>query len=378
MDGVGNRTGLTVGGVNTTFSLEVESGVTVTSSDYYWQVIDGLQYKFLMVHPMVWTPRSIPLTGRRKAMRVFTGLVATASILIGTPGSADSAFTTLYYRTLSPYPVPIINVKINSSLVRTFVVDTGANISIVSKETARQLRLDVKAAVGGDGKPLYLFDRTDRPADMVTPAQFQVGSLALRKVPLMLMDEKEIHALLGDDIDGIIGTNIFMPGAVVFRFSQQRIELHYPGLSRAEVASLGFSEDNSTRIQDKNNDFRFTVPVQLDKHVKEDLLIDTGAPWTIVSNASGIKLQLRSVSTSPVNTRTFFGDVPCKRGTLETIEMAGFSQSMFRIAYGTAPTAKIGPILGLDLLTRYDILINYPERMMYVARPRQALSNRDH
>ncbi len=149
--------------------------------------------RFLQIAPLSDNERR----DRIKGLISFLRFLGIKSSLYNSSGDRE---TTIPFQLINNRPV--IKIKINDKdEPLNFVLDTGSGISVISRETAKKLKLKPVAkgglarAVGGDGKfeIVYGFLKT-----------INIGEVKIRNVPVYI---REFHNA-SDEIDGYIGLSL--------------------------------------------------------------------------------------------------------------------------------------------------------------------------
>jgi len=170
---------------------------------------------------------------------------------------------------------PVIKVRINGhDRPLRFVLDTGSGITVISDDTARELKLKPVSrggfakGIGGDGKfeIVYGFLR-----------QMEIGDLTIRNVPVYM---RSFHQS-SQNIDGYIGLSLISKFLTTVDYGSKTF-----GLTKREKAEVSISEENSRSLPLRLTSSGFlSGEVQLEG-IDEPLnfIVDTGASVSVISD----------------------------------------------------------------------------------------------
>ena len=278
-----------------------------------------------------------------------------------------------------------VPVKLNQ-IHKSMMVDTGGFFSVVTKETAEQLKLPTRhtrfeiIGVAGD------------TTNVAAHAPFALGNLYANSVDFMVLPDAGGYADDIPDVAGILAPNLLHSYDVEIDFAAMKLSLfsqdHCDGKAvpwpANTVSAVPMKLDSSDHIQ---------IPVTLDGH---DLtaMLDTGAIHTVLNldlaqNAFGLKLgdpetpEVGRLLRSP-ESKTYFHrfkslameGVAIANPTVRLIpdlmrnKMMDQNDSLKGGSRLPAVTAKPGfgdLIIGMNLLRQWHIYIAYKEQMVYLA-----------
>ena len=325
------------------------------------------------------------ITKQPRTVRLFLCLTLPLSLLLALtvalcglapaqaqPQQPQRLITTFSYTPLEDTGCPLVLVKlIDKDHTGTFLLDTGTGPVAVTETMAAKLHLVPKPMIV-DGKP-FLFG--GKPVEGVHLTVLQVGQFPMDGDVIVVKDN-DLAAALGTRavaVDGIIGANMLQITALLFDFAKHEITLWYPGnLSDAEVRHLGFTEAAVPLVEGKG-DLRgsFTTPIQVGNgpnHGQDDFIVDTGANHSRLSYALSQQLQLSPLPGSLSSATTVDGPVGSAASVLETLKVGQFTISNHLIGYPTQdkPGQFSPSILGMDKLSRFRVLMDFPAKKMYL------------
>lgn len=278
----------------------------------------------------------------------------------GTPAKSrvlNTGHTSTFSYAITSGGLPIIPVRINDRTTAHLLLNTTANLTVISTTLAAKLGLTPAPMLAGD-KP-YMIE--GRPGSAVSIARMQFGAnpnIYASNVSLPVVDMAPISAQAGQTVDGVLGFNSLAGVAVGIDFPRHRITFWDHGsLSRAERRAAGFSGAEAP-LAAPAGDFRYTVPTKL-----ENALSSRSLPVAL-GTASYLSV-LPRVEAQALQVATFAGDdqpptdrVRVPRVTLGSLTLAS---SLFRIGDSNEP-----PLLGLNVLSRYRVLLDCPAQKMYL------------
>lgn len=270
----------------------------------------------------------------------------------------NTGHTSTFSYTTTSGGLPIIPVRINDRYTARLLLNTTANLTAISTTLAATLGLTPAPMLAG-GKP-YMID--SRPGSAVSLARMQFGAnpnVYAGNVSLPVLDMAPISAQVGQSVDGVLGFNSLANVAVGIDFPRHRITFWDHGsLSRAERRAAGFP-GAETPLAAPAGDYRYTVPAKLENGPSSRSLpisLGTASTLSLLPRADAQALQVA----------TFAGDdqPPTDRVRVPRVALGGLTlaSSLFRVGDGGEP-----PLLGLNVLSRYRVLLDCPAQKMYLA-----------
>jgi predicted aspartyl protease len=258
-----------------------------------------------------------------------------------------------------------VSIGVDDRMLGTFVIDTGAWPSLLEANVATKLGLTSKPAISEGGAQIYW---NGKPADAVTlpNCKFGIGTLPPLDIAFALLPENSLTQAAGQRVDGILGSNVFEHVAALFDFQHQQITLWYPGsLTGEELNRIGMGQAVQVPLSFSKDSGTFTAPVRFNGTGVEDLIVDTGVGRTLISSQLARQLKLqpveRGVASKGVLTTQTLSVV-----RVRTLSLAKLTLSNISIGYSEQENALYRPRLGLDVLTRYLVLIDFPQKKMFL------------
>ncbi|CAN5416101.1 hypothetical protein BH20ACI1_BH20ACI1_24470 [soil metagenome] len=176
---------------------------------------------------------------------------------------------------------PIIKIRINGKdEPLNFVLDTGSGISVISKETAKRLKIKsiskggLARAIGGDGKFEIVYGFLKNVV---------IGDVKIKNVPIYI---REFHSK-GDQLDGYIGLSLISKFLTTVDYGNSTFALKKKNLNKTrenagELLSLPLRLTSSGFLSGE---------VQLEGiQAPMNFIVDTGASVSVISDeVAGLK-----------------------------------------------------------------------------------------
>lgn len=245
------------------------------------------------------------------------------------------------------------------------MVDTGSNYSFVTDALCRRPGLTPKPAVADDGTRIEL---AGAPADGVTVRMLRAGDLYYSNSDLLVVAGVRLSKLVGPGIDGAIGANALQSFPFMLDWTARMMTVWAKGpLSADERANAGMADAlEIPLLAPADGEPRYSVPVKLNDCVTDDLLLDTGAGVTTISQEAASKLQLKPSRTDKAFP-SFEAKMPLHFATLQTFRIGRMALLDFELGYGErqGPGAGQG-VLGQTVLSRFRMLVDMPAKKLYL------------
>lgn len=254
-----------------------------------------------------------------------------------------------------------IRTRVNNSPPLWFLLDTGAEISVVKQSLARSLGLQFEGkgqteASGGSVEFLNVKNITlSLPgADILNPT--------VVAIPL-----ESFEPLLGRTADGILGADLFNRFVVEIDYANQIINLydprsyHYSG--RAEAIPITVKE---------NIPYVRAVVTQTNLSTVEGVFqIDTGSNSTLVLNTPFAKAHkfIESTKTIELGGLGAGGKTRSLVGRVEKVTLGRFVMKKPLVRFsqdekGELASADFSGLIGGELLRRFRVIFNYAKNQM--------------
>ncbi len=294
----------------------------------------------------------------------FTLVVCKAGRTRQTPATARRV-TTLAYEPAPDRGMPLVRVRLSNGVqhqaVATFILDTGFTQCLMTDRLARLLHLDGEPALRDDGTPVSFGD--GRPLQQVTTAM-QISDLAPSQRSFVLLKAYRLD-LLDCPLDGVLGWDFLSDYAVLFDFQAHTVTLWRGGdLSASELRGAGM-EGAIVLPRANKTPGSFDIAVRLNDQADVNLAVDTGGAHTLLDIAQARLLELRPTRLG-FRQPSVFGDLKANEARLSALVFGGLRVSDLPVRYLQSPHPNLPPHLGLDVLTHYRMLIDYPARKLYL------------
>ena len=265
---------------------------------------------------------------------------------------------------------PVVQMTLNKTQSVAFLADTGAASTVLSAEVAKQLKLKLQPAFQDNGTPILW--KGKQPSEAAV-SFIQIGNFTMNVQQgfFVILDRQTLMADPSpkpDDIlfDGVLGVNILEHFAVLLDASQHTLGLCVPGnLNLHQVSQFGYTPPYAVPITQKEG--HWFVTVQLTNNgisQSEDLILDTGSNQTVVSNTAAEHLGLK-ITEAQQTTNAYSDNVPVGASSMETMQIGNITLSGHAI--GVSSDLKLlPPQLGMDILSGYRVLIDFPAKKMYL------------
>lgn len=274
------------------------------------------------------------------------------------------------FTTPTPQGAPLIHVWINESVDATFVVDTGTNTLLISQSLVKKLGLKTTPVINPDGTP-FLFEGKQTQGVTLTSLRLggQFGLVKMQPVngTSTVLPDQQLRISANCVVDGLISGASLSPLAIGFDFAGHMMTFTYPGnLTPSEARDLGYGGTGGTTLPLLVNANKFySVQVGLENGGttrKADLLVDTGGERTGIP-----RLDAQALSLSPLRQLPqagFSGTFMDNEAMLSTLVLGDLRLTRLLVTYGI--TSDHTPRLGLDILSGYKVLLDFPAKKMYL------------
>lgn len=243
-----------------------------------------------------------------------------------------------------------------------FILDTGSGGISLDSSTCNEFGIEVKPSdttitgIGGTRKVSFAFDQS-----------LSLPGLKIRHLNFHVNDYEVLSSVYGEKVDGIIGYSFFSRYIVKIDFDSSMIEVYSPGKidypRNGHVLHPAFTNlpIQWLNIKDKNNlgfNFYFDTGAGLCLLLSEKFARDSGILLRrrkpVVTQAEGMvgKLQMRLTLIKEVKIGPYrFRHVPTY---------------LYKDDYNVTSYPFTGGLLGNDLLRRFNMIFNYPNREIHL------------
>jgi len=244
-----------------------------------------------------------------------------------------------------------------------FILDTGSGGISLDSATCEEFKIPIKATdttitgIGGVRKVSFAFDRP-----------LQLPGLRVEHLNFHVNDYEVLSSVYGEKVDGIIGYSFFSRYIVKINFDSSMIEVYSPGkISYPREGTLLHPAFTNLPIQwlnikDRRKlgfNYYFDTGAGLCLLLSEDFAKDSGILLSkrkpVVTQAEGLggKLQMRLTLIKELRIGPYkFRQVPTY---------------LYKDDYNVTSYPFTGGLLGNDLLRRFNMIINYPNREIHLS-----------
>jgi predicted aspartyl protease len=254
-----------------------------------------------------------------------------------------------------------VQVRVGGGAPRLFLVDTGAGMTALSQDFARELGM-------AGGEPVEISELGGATAAEAVPLPpLTVGTFTLTHARGLVLDLEPLRSALGEDVAGILGFSSLARYAVTFDFANGTIEL-------AENAQARTPGAGGARVPFDMVAGQVIVPVSVDGGSETGFLLDSGAWRTFLPPevadrlAVPADLRLPGIPSSGAAGSTLEADALRVRsltiGQLEVsrpiVLVPSAADSVGRRAFQAVTRAR--GVLGADILRRFRLTVDFPRQ----------------
>jgi len=267
-------------------------------------------------------------------------------------------------KVLNDFGSPIVGATLNGQPV-AFMIDTGAQFSMVNNEAAQKYQMDPTGhfvgitGVGGTAmvgisaaQDLKLGDATARTVEFLTdyPGQKQING-----VPII----------------GLIGNNVLMNYDIVLNLPDHRVNLYLTSGCNQDNLPLWVGASYPVHVSTTGRDYiNILLPILLNGH-HEKALLDSGSSTTLINRDTaldagltkseldqGQKAQLHGVDNTPLN------------GHLHTFQTLQIGPLTLYNQHVPVADTEIS-LIGAPFLWTHRVWISQRDHMMYIQPTRK-------
>jgi predicted aspartyl protease len=302
----------------------------------------------------------------RKSVLSFTLSLAALGLVGATPADGPAADPTVSDPPTQEEIVALereryrrvtVQVSIEGQGPYRFLVDTGAEATVVSREIATEL------ALAPAGSAIVVGMASEVEADLVDVANLSLADMDFCCLTSPVLSKDKIGA------DGILGLDSLQDSRVLLDFEEGTLTVHdaRPGLSQRGYEIIIRAKERLGQL--------IIADARIDG-IKTSIVIDTGSQISIGNSALKKRLRTRNrgmTEWEDVHGNSQVGDVMVAR----TVRMTGFSIVNIPIAFADAPpfrhlgmTEKPALILGIEHLKMFRrVAIDFKSRKILFDLP---------
>lgn len=267
----------------------------------------------------------------------------------------------------------VVPVVLNDVLPLKFIIDTGVRTSILTQKTFAdilQLPYSRKYSIAGPGEEKIV------EAFVTTNVSINLPGVTGRGLSLLVLEEDylELRKILGVDVHGILGYELFSRFIVEINYAKKVMTLSLPEKFKKR---RGFDEIPML-IEDTKPFILTPLVVSDDDALTAKLLIDTGASHgLLLEPSSDDRICIPEKSISSIIGRGIGGDIKGKIGRINHLKLGHFGLNDILVNFPepnsyidtlkSALTFRHGTIGG-DILSRFSAVFNYPQGLIYLKK----------
>jgi len=276
---------------------------------------------------------------------------------------------------------PLLPVSVNGVVMR-FLLDTGAGMSAVSSQVARDLRLPVTenagtvVGAGGTARSRY-----------ATLDSLCMGSLRTGKTRLAVcvLNEPLPSGVVfdRDAIEGLMGADFLTPSRAIIDYQSRTLFFLHPDERAAPVRPPGdiLQELGYGGVDLATNAYgHLLIPVTLHGTNRLDLILDSGVTHSVLDLSVVRELALATDVTRTRGTGVGGSLGKVRRTRLEQLVIGPAVLRRYPVFVAnlnpdgnetSLNRARIRGVLGSDILRFFCAVISYPDRRLYLKPPRK-------
>lgn len=244
-----------------------------------------------------------------------------------------------------------------------FILDTGSGGISLDSATCEDYKIPIRATdtsitgIGGVRKVSFAFDRT-----------LYLPGLRVNHLNFHVNDYEVLSSVYGEKVDGIIGYSFFSRYIIKINFDSSMIEVYSPGkISYPREGTLLHPAFTNLPIQ--------WLTVKDRKKIGFNYYFDTGAGLCLLlseqfAKDSNILLSKRK----PVVTQAegMGGKLQMRLTLVKELKIGPYKfrqvpTYLYKDDYNVTSYPFTGGLLGNDLLRRFNIILNYPNREIHLS-----------
>lgn len=243
-----------------------------------------------------------------------------------------------------------------------FILDTGSGGISLDSTTCAQFNIGLTASdttitgIGGMRKVSFAFDKT-----------LTLPGLKMRHLNFHVNNYEVLSSVYGEKVDGIIGYSFFSRYIVKINFDSSMIEVYSPGkIDYPKGGTVLHPAFTNLPIQWLN--------IKDKKSLGFNFYIDTGAGLYILLNEQFAKDSAILLSRrKPVTTQAqgMAGKLQMQLTVIKEVRIGPYKFKsvpayLYKDDYNVTSYPYTGGLLGNDLLRRFNMIYNYPNREIHL------------
>lgn len=264
--------------------------------------------------------------------------------------------------------MPVVDVRLGPGRSLPFLFDTGfSGTVLVFPEAARRLGLDARG-------PAVAY-QTGNSSGRVVTRRARVPDVVLGEAAALPLDSVEvgdaatISDVFASPVAGIVGTGALVNGASGLRLDFARQEML---LSPAGTPPLKPRGQAASLPMDLPKNGVPSVPVRLPDGSAARLLLDTGAEMTVLGGPPAGRMNA-AFASSPLPT-SWVGDAAGTFASAGEVRLPHVllgsmkEPAVYALASGGAGIGGVDGVLGMDVLSRFALTLDYAGRRAFLER----------
>ncbi len=249
----------------------------------------------------------------------------------------------------------------------TFLVDTGTGNTAITPSLAKRLGLTPKSLL----PPGQTVNDFGRPVDAVTVSNMVLGDIHFTPEQVEVYPQSTWDRT-GIKQDGILGLNFLQMCMVEFDFPHHKLTFLNQFAVTPEVRAQAGYDASSYTADITKDEYGFyktnLVMANGANRVTEAAVVDTGSSSTQISAKAATALHL-SATGSPTDHRVERKAQPITPSRVEGLQVGLLKLLNAAVGYPEKDEAEgigVGTVLGMDILSGYRVLLDFPGKKMYL------------
>jgi hypothetical protein len=261
-----------------------------------------------------------------------------------------------------------LQVEVNGSAPLWFILDTGAEASVIDGEQAGRIGLQSQATLEGRGIGKGSID-----VALIKGISFRLPGLEILDQTVAALSLKPLTPFEGRAIHGILGYDFISRFVVTIDYAARRVHLHDP----ADYTYTGSGKSIPITLESSTPHVRAEIVLSGRPSVEGKFLVDTGATTSLNLGKSFIEahslLNLVGKTIRAPSGRGVGGEAKRLLGRVQSLclgefvvqnPITGFSQDIG--GAGVAP--EIAGLIGGEILRRFTVVFDYNHQRMFLEK----------
>lgn len=261
----------------------------------------------------------------------------------------------------------------NGRMDVNLLLDSGCEQLILSDIVVDSLGLqpDEQAGAGSlpaPGSSSGDVNRKDRKKtasqEPVVVTELHVGSgLHFKDIYAYRWNTRVIRSLGGEQVDGIIGLYPFGLSSLQIDFQKGFATARHPSaLTAEEMKAAGM--DGAIELPIETDEYEVYVNADFGSGHTERMRVDTGAVHSGISAQMAKTLGVTPISKGKMT--TLYGLVQFARAKIPSLSIGPLKLGEVLVEYPVKKQPEFPALLGQDILTRYRIVLDIPNKKLYL------------